>query len=77
MEVSREVLSVRKSMDQFTDMKKRLDLVNSALEKNVTSENFDAQISRLEEFVKFEDFAQLKNDLMAKADNEDMDKKLL
>jgi hypothetical protein len=77
MEVSREVLSVRKSMDQFTDMKKRLDLVNSALEKNVTSENFDAQISRLEEFVKFEDFAELKNDLMAKADNEDMDKKLL
>jgi hypothetical protein len=77
MEVSREVLSVRKSMDQFTDMKKRLDLVNSALEKNVTLENFDAQISRLEEFVKFEDFAELKNDLMAKADNEDMDKKLL
>jgi hypothetical protein len=41
MEVSREVLSVRKSMDQFTDMKKRLDLVNSALEKNVTAENFE------------------------------------
>jgi len=35
MEISREVNSVRKSMDQFTDMKQRLNIVNKALENNV------------------------------------------
>ena len=76
MELSREVNTVRKSMDLFADLKARLNLVNKAIEENVKTSDFDDLEKKLENFVNLDQFNALKGSIQGKADGDEIEKKL-